>query len=72
MGYFYLYYAFGLPTFLVIIIALYLLFTGTSHLSHFVRKSLTVAQARVKRSMSVGSWKSQVRTCGRRRASVSA
>jgi hypothetical protein len=30
MGFFYLYYALGLPTFLSIIIALYLLFTGAS------------------------------------------
>ncbi|KAH8978240.1 hypothetical protein EDB86DRAFT_2994788 [Lactarius hatsudake] len=29
MGYFYFYYAFGLPTFLTIVIALYLLFTGS-------------------------------------------
>ncbi|KAH8977774.1 hypothetical protein EDB86DRAFT_2998582 [Lactarius hatsudake] len=29
MGYFYFYYAFGLPTFLIIVIALYLLFTGS-------------------------------------------
>ncbi|KAI9442589.1 ATP synthase subunit C-domain-containing protein [Lactarius indigo] len=29
MGYFFLYYAFGLPTFLTIVIALYLLFTGS-------------------------------------------
>jgi len=31
MGYFFLYYALGLPTFLFTIIALYLLFTGTNH-----------------------------------------
>jgi hypothetical protein len=31
MGFFYLYYALGLPTFLVTIIALYLLFTGTKN-----------------------------------------
>jgi hypothetical protein len=31
MGYFFLYYALGLPTFLFTIIALYLLFTGTIH-----------------------------------------
>ena len=30
MGYFYLYYALGLPTFLFIVIALYLLFTGAN------------------------------------------
>jgi V-type H+-transporting ATPase proteolipid subunit len=30
MGFFYLYYALGLPTFLIIIIALYLLFTGAN------------------------------------------
>jgi hypothetical protein len=30
MGYFYLYYALGLPTFLSITIALYLLFTGAN------------------------------------------
>jgi hypothetical protein len=30
MGFFYLYYALGLPSFLSIVIALYLLFTGTS------------------------------------------
>jgi hypothetical protein len=29
MGFFYLYYAIGLPTFFSIVIALYLLFTGT-------------------------------------------
>ena len=31
MGFFYLYYALGLPTFLSIVIALYLLFTGTGN-----------------------------------------
>lgn len=39
MGFFYLYYALGLPTFLIIIIALYLLFTGTnsSHMPPFIK-----------------------------------
>lgn len=32
MGYYTTYYAFGLPTFLVVVIALYLLFTGSSDL----------------------------------------
>jgi hypothetical protein len=36
MGFFYLYYALGLPTFLSITIALYLLFTGTND---FIRLS---------------------------------
>jgi hypothetical protein len=72
MGFFYLYYALGLPTFLFIVIALYLLFTGTRHRSLCQKKPLTVAQAREKRSMLAGSSKSQVRTCGRRRALVSA
>lgn len=38
MGYFYLYYALGLPTFLFIVIALYLLFTGENSYRMFLLK----------------------------------
>ena len=40
MGYFYLYYALGLPTFLSIFIALYLLFTGADSIPRFFLSSL--------------------------------
>ncbi len=90
MGYYYysyyLCYALGLPTFIVIIIALYLLFTGANPIpkcppfltqrDHKVIQLLTCtlvccAQALERRSTSAGSSKRQVHTCGRRRASVS-
>ena len=47
MSFFYLYYAIGLPTFLSIIIALYLLFTGTSHLSLFLCKKKPLLSCRL-------------------------
>ena len=37
MGFFYLYYALGLPTFIFIVIALYLLFTGTNSSLFFLK-----------------------------------
>jgi hypothetical protein len=85
MGFFFLYYALGLPTFLTIIIALYLLFTGTnsSHMSLLLKDLQTLflaelvlyfvlcPQARERHSTSASSSKRQVHTCGHRRASVS-
>lgn len=81
MGFFYLYYALGLPSFFSIVIALYLLFTGANQFplvlknnSQTATVSLTLpllSQTPEKRSMLVGSSRSQVRTCGRRWVSVS-
>jgi hypothetical protein len=77
MGFLYLYYALGLPSFLSVVIALYLLFTGTSQFppilktklppchSHCLVRLVVAAQAPEKRSMLVSSSKSQVCTCGR-------
>ena len=79
MGYFYLYYALGLPTFLFIVIALYLLFTGANLCSFLKKQSNFVpdvffmcAQAPERRSTSANFSKSQVHTCGRRQELVSA
>lgn len=63
------YYVYGLPTFLVIVIALYLLFTGQFTTSiTIIRRLLTVditsVQTPAKPSMLVVSSKSQVLTRG--------
>ena len=44
MGFFYLYYALGLPAFLSIVIALYLLFTGTNHRSLFCQEKTLLSR----------------------------
>ena len=83
MGFFYLYYALGLPAFLSITIALYLLFTGArkTHPPFLIKGTefvelggqffvfaLWVAQALERRSTSAGSSKRRAHTCGHRRA----
>ena len=77
MGYFYLYYALGLPTFLFVVIALYLLFTGANFYHMLLLKNSCIpdvffmcAQAPERRSTSASSSKSQVHTCGHRRELV--
>lgn len=67
MGYYTTYYAFGLPSFLVIIIALYLLFTGVLFTCITKTKYCTnamPAQIRERRLMLASSWKSQARLYG--------
>lgn len=65
------YYAFGLPSFVVLVIALYLLFTGTSHITRsrfgvgLKVGSDALRQTLEKHSMSEGSWRSQVLMRGR-------
>jgi hypothetical protein len=65
MGYYTTYYAFGLPSFLVVVIALYLLFTGMINPTEVGPELSDSLQVRVKRSMSAGSSKKQALTRGR-------
>jgi len=69
MGYYKSYYTYGLPTFLIIIIALYLLFTGKYHFQHRGARALTNdAQTRERRLTLDGSSRSRVRLRGLQRA----
>src|SRR5882762_2829747 len=76
MGLFY-YYTFGLPSFLVTVIALYLLFTGTSPLYLSIALALRISvllssvarvQVQAKRSMSAAFLKRRAHTSGPRSA----
>jgi hypothetical protein len=62
MGYYLKYYSYGLPTFLIIVIALYLLFTGNSTFvgGAAVISDILSTQALEKLSMWASSWKNQV------------
>ena len=63
MGYYSTYYSYGLPTFLVIIIALYLLFTGTfSNIEN--PQFLNLYQTPERRSTLVASLKNQAHMRG--------
>ena len=68
MGYYTTYYTFGLPSFLVITIALYLLFTGALltriSVSNYWAQEVTT-QARERRSMLASFWRNQARSYGR-------
>lgn len=68
MGYYTTYYAYGLPSFLVVVIALYLLFTGAELLCSFpkIQAKRLQLQTRERLSMSESSWRNQVRLFGRR------
>lgn len=68
------YYTYGFPTFVAIVVGLYLLFTGERIpcrclLKHQLTDNLY--QAPVRRSTSAASWKRRARMRGRRRALVS-
>ena len=67
------YYSYGLSSFLVIVIALYLLFTGafnTNSLASALANDTGYDQVPERHSMLVVSWKNQVRTPGEQRESV--
>lgn len=72
MGYYTTYYTFGLPTFLVLVIALYLLFTGRLEYGVYgvVIGLPYAAQTRERLLTLEGFWRNQVRMSGRRLALV--
>lgn len=67
------YYSYGLSSFLVIVVALYLLFTGAFHMNYIasaLANDTGYAQVPERHSTLAVSWKNQARMPGEQRESV--